>query len=119
MQGRGKGTLVGKTFSFPSLGPVNFYTLGEEGEKLPKLKEAHSVIQVAQPMVGKVINCRQKVGSSNIHLTLHFPAPLHPGPMTGPDQEAVSRSVLCHLGAKTLKEPVSNPPASPPLLWQS
>ena len=35
--------------------------------------------------------------------------------MTGSDQEAVSRSVLCHLGAKTLEEAVSNPPASPSL----
>ena len=48
MQGRVKRELlVGKTFPFSSLGPVNVYTLGEEGEKLTKLKEAHSVIQVA------------------------------------------------------------------------
>lgn len=39
--------LVGKTFPFSSLGPVNFYTLGEEGEKLTKLKEAQNVAQVA------------------------------------------------------------------------
>lgn len=61
MQGRVKRELlVGKTFPFSSLGPVNFYTLGEEGEKLTKLEEAHRVNTGSSWLVSKVINCDRK-----------------------------------------------------------
>lgn len=102
-----KGTFSREDLSLSSLGPANFYTLGEGGKNLTKSKKAYSIMPVAhcwsviletatlKKERNSDISNTRKVGSQNIHLITHIfqPPCTQVWPETGLSQYTVRTDV--------------------------